>query len=143
MKGKNNKGEKYPAILSLVEKNWIRQAFDDYFSKGKTILYFCTDSNCIKPAGSLNIKHVYFKLKGEISISLKADFVGFTERNPREFRLPGCENEIAKYYYGFKIPIWLKSPFALSDLKYFKSGKNLRPDVPGACIIIDPFENVK
>ncbi len=138
-----NNGEKYPAILSLVEKKWIDQAFDDYFSKGKTVLYFGTNSKGIKPADSLNVKYIYFKLKGETSISLRADFVDFTDDNPSKFRLPGYENEMAKYYYGFKKPLWLENRLNLSDLKYFKSGKGLRPDVPGACIIMDPFENIK
>ena len=133
--------KKNPAILSLVEEKWIQQAFDDYFREGQTTLYFCTNSNSIKPADSLDIKHVYFKLKGETFISLRAAFVEFTDDNPSRFRLPGCENEVAKYYYGFKMPVWLKDRIDLSDLKYFNSEKYLRPDVPGTCIIIDPFEN--
>jgi hypothetical protein len=135
------KGEgEYPAILAIVQEEWIRLAFDNYFSNNKDTLYFSTDSNGIKPAESLAIKHVYFKLKGKTYISLKADFVDFTESNPSEFRLPGSENGQAKYYYGFKMPTWLKNPLNLIDLKHFKSGKNVRTDIPGATIIVDPYE---
>jgi hypothetical protein len=135
------KGEgESPAILAIVQEGWIRLAFDNYFSNDRDTLYFSTDSNGIKPAESLDIKHVYFKLKGKTYISLKADFVDFTEINPSEFRLPGSESGLAKYYYGFKMPTWLKNPLNLIDLKHFTSGKNVRPDIPGATIIADPWE---
>ena len=107
-----------PAILSLIEERWIHQALNNYFSKGRDILYFSSNSVGIKPAASLNIKHVYFKLKGTPYISWKANFVGFTERIPSEFRLPGYENELAKYYYGFNRPERLESYVHLTDLKY-------------------------
>jgi hypothetical protein len=132
---------KYPAILSLVEERWIQQAFDQYFSKGRTVLYFCTNSAHLKSASDLNnIKNVYFKLKGYSCISLKADYVNITEDNPSNFRLPGYEHETARYYYGFKMPVWLENRIDLCDLQRYTSEKQLRPDVPGACIIIDPFE---
>jgi len=137
MGGLTSKKKQEPALLSLVEEKWIEQAFANYFSRGKEILYFCTNSN-IKATGELNIRHVYFKLKGKTHISLKAKLVGFSESNPAEFRLPGCETEKAKYYYGFSNLTWVDNIIDLPDLEYYKTGKNLRTDLPGACIIVDP-----
>jgi hypothetical protein len=137
--------EKYPAILSIVEKFWIEQAFL-YFDEGKDILYFVSDSTQLGPVNSLNIKHVYFKPIGQLYINAIANFVDFTLNNPSQFRLPGSEDATGKYYYGFTRLEWIKPPlypYDLTDLKYFKSNKNLRTDVMGAPIIIDPYPNLK
>ena len=58
--------------------------------------------------------------------------------NPKQFRLPGSENTLGSHYYGFKLPEWLESPLLITDLKHFKTGNNLRLDLPGATIVIDP-----
>jgi len=51
--------EKCPAILSVVKKEWIDLALNDYFNKGKEILYFSTDSINITSAGTLKDKSHY------------------------------------------------------------------------------------
>ena len=130
------KVEKKPALLALVEEKWIDQA-SICFNSGREIVYFCTNSN-IKAVSSMGIKNVYFKIKGKKYIGYKADLVGFKDKNPKELRLPGRENETAKYYYGYKNLRILNDIVNLTDLGYFKSGVKLRTDVPGACIISDP-----
>lgn len=130
-------GNVSPALLGLVEEKWIEQAFGYFKNSGKEKLYFRTNS-AIGAASSLDIKSVYFKLKGRTELSLKADWVELLEDNPRDYRLPGSEDDLGKYYYGYKNLKWLKTPIDLVDAKRYKSGKNLRTDVPGACIIIDP-----
>ena len=126
-----------PALLGLVEEKWIEQAFVYFKNGGKEKLYFCTNSS-IGAASSPDIKSVYFKLKGRKELSLKADWVELLEDNPRGYRLSGSEDDLGKYYYGYKNLRWLKNQVNLVDVKYYKSGKNLRTDVPGACIIVDP-----
>jgi len=124
------------ALLALVEKKWIEMAVE-YFKANKKIFYFYTNSGKKNVALS-NAKYVYFKLTGETCISLKAKLVDIITDNPRKFRLPGCENEIGKYYYGFEKLKWLKVSVDLNDLQHFKSLENLRHDIPGACVIVDP-----
>jgi hypothetical protein len=136
----NDSHEKRPAILAVVQGNWVKEAYD-YFNNGGKILYFCTNSG-IKQAISLrNIQHVYFKCKGESCISFKADFVDCTEINPRQFRLPGSQgiDGEGKYYYGFKRLVHLNSPVELTDLSYYTTGNKLINSVPGSRIIIDPY----
>lgn len=126
---------KSPALFVPLERKSIEQAFD-YFSKGIEKLYFYTNSG-ISAAASLVIKNVYFKLKGDKEITVKADFVDLVEELPNEYSLRGAYPQ-AKYFYGYKNLRWLKNPVSLIDLKYFKSERNLRADVPGARIILDP-----
>lgn len=128
--------EKHPALFVPVESRWINQAFD-YFKTGKEKLYFYTNSN-IGTAISLGIKNIYFKLKGTTEISVKADFIEILEDNPVAFRLPGAEERTGKYYYGYKNLRLLTNKVNLIDLKYFTTENNLKIDIPGACIIIDP-----
>lgn len=130
-------GSVYPALLGLVEEKWIEQAFAYFKNSEKEKLYFFT-SSAIGAARSADIKSVYFKTKGRVELRLKADWVDLLEDNPRDYRLPGSENNLGKYYYGYKNLRWLKNQINLVDVKYYKSGKNLRTDVPGACIIVDP-----
>jgi len=128
---------KIPALLSLVEEKWIEQAFE-CFSKGQEKIYFFTDAP-IGKAASIGTRRVYFKFTGKKdSIRLRADLVEITDRNPKKDRLPGCENDVGKYYYGFKNFKWLKIPMELEELQYFSTGRNIPRDLPGACIIIDP-----
>lgn len=128
---------KVPALLSLVEEKWIEQAFE-CFSKGQKKIYFVTDAPIGKGI-AIGIKHVYFKFTGKKdSISLRADLIEITDRNPKKYRLFGCENDEGKYYYGFKNFKWLKIPLELEELQYFTTGRNLPRDLPGACIVIDP-----
>jgi len=130
-------GNTFPALLGLVEERWIEQAFAYFKNSEKQKLYFRTNA-AIGAAKSPEIKSAYFKLKGKTKLSLKADWVELLEDNPREYRLPGSEDDRGKYYYGYKNLRWLKNSVNLADVKYYKSGKNLRTDVPGACIIADP-----
>lgn len=133
---------KRPALLSLIDEKWIEQAFE-CFSKGRDKIYFFTDAP-IGRATSMNIKNVYFKFTGKKdSVSLRADFIDVIDKNPKENRLPGCENNEGKYYYGFKNFKWLKMPLELEELRYFTTGRNLPRDLPGACIIVDPEAEVE
>ena len=133
--------ERHPAILTIVNKTWIEQAFV-YFSQGKDLLYFASDSTQLGPVKSLSIKHVYFKPVGQPYINTKADFVDITINNPSQFRLPGSEHFTGKHYYGFTRLERINSPanlFDVTDLRYFRSNKNLRVDVPAPTIIVDPY----
>lgn len=132
----NQSLDKQPALFIPVQGKWISGAFE-YFKEGRDRLYFYTDSY-IGQATDLGIKNVYFKLKGGNFISAKADFIDILESNPAEYRLPGPKAVGKRYYYGYRNLKWLLNKVGLSDLKYFKTGTNLRNDIPGACIIIDP-----
>lgn len=127
----------HPALFAPVEGRWIDSAIS-YFKNGKDRLYFYTNAN-IGQASELEIRHVYFKAKGDNSVSAQADFIELREDNPVQFRLPGDENNTGRYYYGYKNIRKLDSPINLESLKYYKSDKNLRNDIPGPCIIADPF----
>lgn len=124
------------ALFSPVQGQWINEAFE-YFKKGKDVLFFYTSSN-IGKIQYLPVEKVYFKCKGENTISVVADFVELKTKNPINYRLRGRESGAGKYYYGFKDLRWLRSPLELWNLEYYESGNNLRNDVPGACIIKDP-----
>ena len=130
-----------PALFIPVEGKWIEQTFQ-YFSEGREMLYFYTNAN-IGWAKSLNIKNVYFKCKGTATISAKADLMDITEHNQVDYRLLGFESDMGKYYYGFNNLQNLEQPINIVDLKYYKTGNNLRVDIPGACIIVDPLETGK
>ena len=134
----HNSDEK-PALFIPVLSQWIDEAFE-YFKEGKDILFFYTNSN-IGKIQYLSADKVYFKCKGESTISAVADLVELKTENPVKFRLRGSESDTGKYYYGFRNLKWLDSPVELQDLEYYESGKNLRNDVPGACIIKDPNVN--
>lgn len=123
-----------PALFIPVLGKWVGEAFE-YFKEGKDRLYFYTNAN-IGQATELGVKNVYFKLKGENFISAKADFIDILDSNPDEYRLPGAKAE-GKYFYGYRNLRWLFNKVALSDLRYFNTGNNLRNDVVGARIIID------
>lgn len=131
-----------PALFIPIQGKWIKQAFDD-FSKGKEKITFYTGSN-IGEAANLGIKTVYFKVKGDREITAKADFISLSDKYPAGEQLAGENMGVGKYYYTYNNLEWLESPVSIIDLKYFKSDNNLRTDVPGACIILDPFadENV-
>lgn len=130
--------DRKPALFIPVEEKWIQKAFECFANGSREKIYFFTNVN-ISSIANLNIKHIYFKLKGKTEVSVMADFIELLEENPSEHRLPGSENELGRYYYGYKNLEWLKEPVELGDLEYFKTGKKLRNDVPGACIIVDPF----
>lgn len=124
-----------PALFVPVEGKWIDKAFE-YF-KEKSPLYFYTDSH-IGRLKNLNIRKMFFKRKGDKFVSAVAEFVNITIENPINHRLKENENVKGKYYYGFKNLKLIKHPIKLDNLKYFKSGKKLRNDTPGACIIKEP-----
>ena len=87
----------------------------------------------------LDIKHVYFKPKGNCFITAMANFVNIKFNNPKTFRLPNTQNITGKYYYGFKRIKTLNKQIPLSDITRYPSNKFLRNDVPGVCLINDPF----
>ena len=62
---------KSPALLALVEPNWLKQAFDE-FRNGKGEVYFRTDAQ-IGEAARLPIKNVYFKPTGKTEVVARAD----------------------------------------------------------------------
>lgn len=124
-----------PVLFVPVEGKWIDKAFE-YF-KEKNILYFYTDSH-IGIAKDLPIKKVFFKRKGVKFVSAVAEFVDITTENLINFRLKDNENIRGKYFYGFKNLKLIKNPIRLDLLEYFKSGKKLRNDVPGVCLIKEP-----
>ena len=68
---------------------------------------------------------------------MRSDFIEIIDKNPKKFRLPGCENEEGKYYYGFKNFKYIKIPLELEDLEYFTTGGKVPRDLPGSCIIKD------
>ena len=127
-----------PAIFTPVLGKWIQEAFT-YFYKGNTLLYFYTDSNLLSNTNKLDIKHVYFKPKGNCFITAMANFVNIKFNNPKTFRLPNTQNITGKYYYGFKRIKTLNKQIPLSDITRYPSNKFLRNDVPGVCLINDPF----
>jgi hypothetical protein len=127
--------ENEAALFIPVEKKSIDKAFEYLAEKGHDRIYFYTNSS-IGKLSDLSVDHVYFKLKGEKVVSLRSDFIELVTENPSDRRLPA-----AKYYYAYRNLQWLDQPIELPNIKYFKSGKALRNDVPGACIVLDPLSN--
>lgn len=135
-----------PALLSIIEEQWLEEALDYFQKSGKNKLYFYSNSKQIKNAGTKGITHVYFKVKDilfkESNVVAKADFIEITTENPVEYRLPGYENELGLFYYGFTNLRKLKYPIRLSEMRYFKldgTGNKLLNSTPGATIISDPL----
>ncbi len=126
------------ALLVPIKGEWITDAFRR-FKENKEPLYYFTNSN-IGKIESLNANKVYFKCKGETTISVVADFIGITTENPENNRLNGAESDIGKFYYGFQNLKLLDDEVELEELERFESGKNVRNDFPGVCIIKDPEE---
>jgi len=135
---KENSGR--AALLALVNQKWIEAAFN-YFRTGKTKLYFKTDSP-IKKAINEDIAKVYFKLTarpaGKVEISHMANLIEVTDKNPHRYRLPGCESETGKYYYGFNNLKKLNIPLKLEEMERYSTGKRLLRTLPGACLIANP-----
>jgi hypothetical protein len=129
----NEKGN--PALFAPIEAKWLSAAFD--FLKTKDKLFFTSGAH-IGAGMSLPIVNVYFKIKKTTVISAKATFLQIVTENPSQYRLPGNENEISRFYYGFKNLKQLSNKVPLQDLKYYSTHSNLKNDVPGACFIIDP-----
>lgn len=127
---------KKPALFVPIERRWIDLAFD-CFKKGQENIYFYTNSN-VSAVANLEVESIYFKIKGNKEIQVKANFIDLVEELPKSYRLPGHELPAGKYYYGYNGLRWLKKTVDLTDLKYFKTQNNLRTDVPGSCLIIDP-----
>ncbi len=123
-----------PALLGVVEKRYLDQAFDELASDKEK--YFKTDSP-IGKAGDLPVENVYFKVKGTTVVSAEARFIEVTAINPRKKRLRGYENDRGKFYYGF-CDLVLLDPVPLTSLRYFTTGQPLRNDVPGSCIVEEP-----
>jgi hypothetical protein len=126
------------ALFVPIEGKWLEAAFN-YFRSGGQELYLVTNA-AIGRAANLQVRHVYFKVKGDGSVSAQASFVDVRTDNPASKRLPGNENVTGRYYYGICNIKRLTPPLELGDLRYFKTGTPLRNDVPGACIIQEPAE---
>jgi hypothetical protein len=128
------------ALLAPVNKYWIEKAFAD-FERGKKKLRFGTDSSHLVHAldHKGDIHRVYFKATGENDISASARFVSIDAENPAEDRLTGSaetsELWYAKYYYGFCDLERTEPPIPLASLRRYPSGKALRNDAPGACLV--------
>jgi len=125
-----------PSLFIPIKKQEVEKA-ENKFKKGVEKVYFYSNSN-IGEIDSLVVKSIYFKFKGDNQISVKADIVDFTQEFPKNYPLFEGESLQGKYYYGFINLRRLKQCVPLVDLKHFVSSKNLRNDVPGACIILDP-----
>jgi hypothetical protein len=126
--------KKSPALLALVDRKWLTQAFDEMIS-GKQEIYFRTDSSQMGQSLGLPIKNVYFKLTGKTQVVAKADFIEVTKENPREKRLTGGQDDQGKFYHGFRGIALLTQPIPLSSLRFFSTGTGVPNDLPGACII--------
>jgi len=123
------------ALFAPIEGRWL-DAARDYFGAGKELLFFFTDSS-IGQAAELEIKHVYFKTKGEMEVTARGDLVRVTTDNQPLNRLPGHAHDTGRFYYGFRNlrPI---QPIQLTELRYYNTDRALRNDVPGARIIKEP-----
>lgn len=129
-----------PALLAIVDLKWFDQAREE-FREGKEEIYFGTSSTQIGPALRLPVQTVYFKTSGRPEIIASAPFVDARTENIPEKRLQGLEHDAGwKYYYGFREIALLQSPIPISALRYFSTGKEIRPDVPGPCVIQDPLK---
>lgn len=134
------------ALFAPVEGKWLTGA-RNYFSAGKDFLYFFTQSRQIFGAAKakLNIRHVYFKRKGETVVTMLGDFKHFIDKlPPPDKRLPGGKadeywlNVKGKFFcYAFCNLVSI-TPIPLSELHYYGTETFLRNDVPGACIIKEP-----
>lgn len=130
-------GEKKPALLSLSQEKWIDHIFV-LLNQGKPKVYFRSDSAIFKNIDQYKIKYIYFKQIGKPQISLKADYIETTIKNPKEYRMPGCEDLPGDFYYGFKNFRMLNMSCEVRDLEYYNTGNKLRNDIQGPCIITDP-----
>lgn len=121
-----------------IEENWIYEALDYFSNSGKDKLYFWTKTKKVGGMRDLGIKTVYFKFNGKDNkINAKADLVDITTINPKDFRLPGYEEEEGEYYYGFTNLRLLKNEINITELTYANTGNKLRNDVQGIQMIED------
>lgn len=125
------------AIFCPVEGTWVKKAIKE-FREGKERVFFGSNSAQLNPGLRTPISRVFFKIKGETRIRYHAVSAGLLTENPREHRLPGSEHQSWKYYIGFEHIEPLSPPLLITDLAYRGTGKNLRTDAPGACIVLDP-----
>lgn len=124
------------ALFAPVNGKWLDMA-REYFDMGNDVLYFFTDAS-IGQAATLDIRHVYFKKKGENVVTARGDFKEVTDIAPLpEKRLLGHASERGRFYYAFR-NLGQIAPVPLSDLRYYATDTTLRNDVMGACIIKDP-----
>lgn len=134
------------ALFAPIEGKWLIKA-REYFGTGKDFLYFFTRSKQIFGAAkaNLDIRHVYFKKKGEILVTARGDFKHFIDKAPSpDKRLSGGEareywlNAKGRFFcYAFSNLVNIP-PIPLSELQYYGTETNLRNDVPGACIVKEP-----
>lgn len=134
------------ALFAPVEGKWLTSA-REYFSTGKDLLYFFTRSRQISAAAEteLDIRHVYFKRKGQNAVTMRGDFKHLIDKAPPpDRRLSGGKadeywlNAKGKFFcYAFCNLVSIP-PIPLSELRYYGTQTFLRNDVPGACIIKEP-----
>jgi hypothetical protein len=126
-----------PALLAVVEQASLNGAFEA-FKNGRTSLLLGVGTALAK-ASNMPISTVYFKSKvrpGETpAIVAKAKLLEITDVNRPQERLAGFENELWKFYYSFKDLSRLSEPIPLSSLRRYPSGKTLRNDAPGTCLV--------
>lgn len=127
------------ALLVPTQAKWLEAAFN-HFRSGEPELYFVTNAS-IGQAANLPLRQVYFKVRGENFVSAQAAFIDISTDNPASKRLRGIENATGRYYYGFRDLRRMTVAVNLTDLRYFSTGKALRNDVPGACLIQEPDES--
>ncbi len=124
------------ALFVPIQGKWLDAAFN-FFQSGEEELYLVTNAH-IGQAANPPVRHVYFKVTGDLFVSARASFIEVRRDNPTTKRLPGNEAMTGRYYYGIRSLKRLIPPIKLGDLRYFRTGKPLRNNVPGACIIQDP-----
>jgi hypothetical protein len=128
------------ALFALVKELWLQEAFA-YFESGNKELRFSANSPHLGPALELKIDNVYFKVSGRNEVIARAQFLSLETEDPDRSRLPGYDERSelwkARFYYGFCDLSWTKSPIPVTSLCRYPSGKLLRNDVPGACVIYD------
>jgi hypothetical protein len=126
------KPEGHPAILSIVEEKWLILANEE-FRKGRSVIHFSAKTSLGLSKDAPTIRHVYFKTHG-VNIVARADAAGVTDANPRATRLPGSEDELGKFYYGFSMLQWIE-PIPLARLKFYNTGNPVPNDHPGTRLV--------
>jgi hypothetical protein len=124
---------KRPALLSLVETKWLQLA-EQQFQNGQQAVFFVFNTELGLHPQVPRPHHVYFKTSGGVSITARAEFVDITDQNPRTERLPGSEDELGKYYFGFRNLEWIE-PITLNSVQFYRTGNIVPNSHPGTCLV--------
>ena len=108
-----------PALLAVIKLQFLNMAFSE-FESGKTEIYFGTNAGLGKVVEHPP-QNVYFKVNKKTAIVAQARVTALTRDNQPTKRLPGFENDIQKYYYGFSNLVSLSPEIPLIELTRFES----------------------